>query len=421
MDALGFLQYRQQRMNAAVAAPAVQAASALRGEAAVQKRSGGGKKDAGKPPFGKDRYPASFAGRKVGSKNKAPNRRQMESALAAAVASKTGDANLINEASAPDFLNRFGVKKTVITRLANELGRGDRTMVDAMRVFGDSAAKGGVHISGFSTTHSGELTYDQGGGSARENVETGRMTSRGGGPEIHMGARENVETGKMTSHGRGHEIQARANAVLPTHIGEPIKVYHGGSIIPEAGDGTGLDDKGKIVPNVVGGAIAADPESDDGIPEHQPQVSAEPDVVNELAAGAGGLGGGGGPLQPAEHETSAWNGISASEIATWPKYQPETPTVRRTESPTRVAPAPTPIHKIARVKHATIKEGKKQHKAAAKQPLPKEPLATGVSAAVARGSGRPHPYLQVSGLRPEHAPQPPLPVKRERGRPKRGE
>lgn len=96
---------------------------------------------AGKPPFNKERYPASFAGRPKGAKSKAPNRRQMESALAAAVAMRTGNPKYEAESTAPDFLARFGVKRSVVTRLANELAAGNMTMTGAVSSFQESASK----------------------------------------------------------------------------------------------------------------------------------------------------------------------------------------------------------------------------------------------------------------------------------------
>jgi len=107
---------------------------------------------AGKPPFSKDRYPASFVGRPKGSKSKAPNRRQMESALASAIAMRSGDPKLEADATAPDFLERFGVKRALVTRLANGLSRGELTMTQAMSDFGASAEKAGHPIQGFSST-----------------------------------------------------------------------------------------------------------------------------------------------------------------------------------------------------------------------------------------------------------------------------
>jgi hypothetical protein len=106
---------------------------------------------AGKPPYGKDRYPASFAGRPKGAKSKAPNRRQMYSALAAAIAMKSGDAKYEADATNPDFLERFGVKRAVITRITNGLVSGDVTMHQAMSDFSSSAERAGHSISGFAT------------------------------------------------------------------------------------------------------------------------------------------------------------------------------------------------------------------------------------------------------------------------------
>ncbi len=156
MDVSSFLSHLQtnRRMAPPASAPAPAPAPASKpvGTTSTALPNARPQGLAGKPPYGKDRYPASFVGRPKGAKNKAPNRRQMESALASAVAMKSGNAKMEAEATAPDFLERFGVKRAVITRLSNSLSRGETTITQAMGDFLGSAQKAGYDTSGFSTT-----------------------------------------------------------------------------------------------------------------------------------------------------------------------------------------------------------------------------------------------------------------------------
>lgn len=139
MDAVNFLGHLRASARAIQVAPPAQAPpppSAPQGLSAARPQG-----LAGKPPYSKDRYPASFAGRPKGAKSKAPGRRQMESALGAAVAMRTGNPKYEAESTAPDFLQRFGVKRTVITRLANELASGNMTMTGAVSSFQESVGR----------------------------------------------------------------------------------------------------------------------------------------------------------------------------------------------------------------------------------------------------------------------------------------
>lgn len=65
----------------------------------------------------------------------------MEAALSAAVAMRAGNPKYEAESTAPDFLERFGVKRTVITRLANELSLGNMTMTGAVSSFQESVSR----------------------------------------------------------------------------------------------------------------------------------------------------------------------------------------------------------------------------------------------------------------------------------------
>lgn len=161
MDASMFLAHlrgnQQQRAMLAVAQPprpAPPAAVAPPPPAAAATKPSGAKPQghAGMPPFNSERYPAAFAGRPKGSKNRAPARRQMEASLAAAIAFKSGDVRLEADSTSPDFLEKnFGVRKAVVSRLSNQLRSGNMTMSQAVEAFSISAAKAGTPISGFST------------------------------------------------------------------------------------------------------------------------------------------------------------------------------------------------------------------------------------------------------------------------------
>jgi len=148
---------------------------------------------AGKPPFGKDRYPASFAGRPKGAKSKAPNRRQMASALAVAIAMKSGDPRQEADSTAPDFLEKFGVKRNVITRISNALVAGDITINQAVADFSSTSQKAGGGFYSTNTivskqqqasteaiTSQSASTYSGVSSSAYSSVPVGQTSSAGG-------------------------------------------------------------------------------------------------------------------------------------------------------------------------------------------------------------------------------------------------
>lgn len=159
--------------------------------------------DAGRPPFNRERYPASFAGRKPGSKNKAPRRRELKAALAAAIGAQ--DVRHSDESTAGDFLERFDVAPTTLSRILNQLDKGDLTMAGAVRKFAQAANRkdpGAVVIA--TATVSGPRSGPTAAGARRQRAEPtlgeGMYAIGGGGIAEAMGEPESAQGGEAPGY-----------------------------------------------------------------------------------------------------------------------------------------------------------------------------------------------------------------------------